>query len=154
MHNFRQFFHVAAVASHLGVMRVTDLLSSLTEGLSENERTRARVFFVSNRHLRAAARELDAWTETTEQIRGINLGSLPLVILSAGEPEAPWVQEFQVMHDEMLSVSTRSAHRIVYGAEHLNIITKRENARRVSRSILEMVYAVRNELNDLQRGLS
>jgi len=148
MHNFRQFFHVAALASHFGVMRVTDMLSSMTEGLSETERTRGRVFFVSNRHLRAAARELDAWAETTEQIRGINLGGVPLVILSAGEPDAPWVQEFQIMHNEMLSVSTRSAYRIIYGAEHLNIVTKRENARRVSRSILDMVYAVRSDSND------
>jgi pimeloyl-ACP methyl ester carboxylesterase len=148
MHNFRQFFHVAAVASHFGVMRVTDMLSSLTEGLSENERARGRVFFVSNRHLGTAARELDAWTETTEPIHGINLGNLPLTILSAGEPDAAWVQEFQVMHEEMLSVSTRSTHRILRGAEHLNIVTKRENARRVSRSILDMVYAVRSELND------
>jgi pimeloyl-ACP methyl ester carboxylesterase len=140
MDNFRRFFHAAAAASHFGIMRVADLLSSMTEGLSQNERTRARMFFVSNRHLKASARELDAWNETTEQIRSIkDFGAIPLLILSAGEPQEAWVAEFQNLHVEMARLSTRGSHRIVPGAEHLNIITRRESAEHVSRAILELV---------------
>src|SRR5262249_9268136 len=83
LRNFRNFFPAAAAASHFGIMRVTDLLSTMTEGLSESERTRARMFFVSARHLKSAARELDAWKETTDQTRSIHFGNLPLLILSA-----------------------------------------------------------------------
>ena len=54
--NFRRFFHTAAAASHFGVMRVADLLWSMTEGLSESERARARMYLVSNGHLKASAR--------------------------------------------------------------------------------------------------
>jgi pimeloyl-ACP methyl ester carboxylesterase len=138
--NFRRFFHTAAAASHFGVMRVADLLSTMTQGLSSAERTRARMFFVSNHHLKASARELDAWNETTEQIRAIkDFGAIPLLILSAGEPQAAWVTEFQNLHVEMARLSTRGSHQIVRGAEHLNIVTRRENAGHVSRAILELV---------------
>src|SRR5262249_20103675 len=143
MQNFRNFFHVASAASHFGVMRVTDLLSSMTEGLSGSERARARVFFVSGRHLKSAARELDAWKGTAEQTRAVRFGNLPLLILSAPEPQVQWVKEFQKMHEEMLSLSTSSTHRTVPGAEHLNIVTRQENALHVSRGILEVVDEVR-----------
>ena len=138
--NFRRFFHAAAAASHFGIMRVADLLSSMTEGLSQNERTRARMFFVSNRHLKNSARELDTLSETTEQARSIkDFGAIPLLILSAAEPQEAWVTEFQNLHLEMARLSTRGSHRIVPGAEHLNIITRRESAEHVSRAILELV---------------
>jgi pimeloyl-ACP methyl ester carboxylesterase len=139
LRNFRNFFHAAAAASHLGIMRVTDLLSTMTEGLSESERTRARMFFVSARHLRSSARELDTWKETMGQTRLIHFGDLPVLILSAAEPQAEWVNEFHVMHEEMLGMSTRAAHHIIPGVEHLNFVTRRENAQQVSRAILEFI---------------
>lgn len=138
--NFRRFFHAAAAASHFGIMRVADLMSSMTEGLSESERARARTFFVSNRHLKASARELDAWNETTKQARAIkDFGAIPLLILSAGEPQDSWVTEFQDLHREMAHLSTRGSHQIIPEAEHLNMVTRRESARRLSRAILELV---------------
>jgi pimeloyl-ACP methyl ester carboxylesterase len=140
--NFRRFFHAAAAASHFGVMRVADLLSSMTEGLSPSERARARMFFVSNRHLKASARELDAWKETTEQTRAIkDFGAIPLLILSAGEPQDSWVTEFQDLHKEMARLSSRGSHQIIPGAEHLNIITRSESAGHLSRAVLELVRA-------------
>jgi hypothetical protein len=112
----------------------------MTQGLSLGERSRARTFFVSNRHLKASARELDAWNDTTEQIRAIkDFGAIPLLILSAGAPQADWVTEFQNLHVEMARLSTRGSHQIVRGAEHLDIVTRRENAQHVSRAILELV---------------
>jgi pimeloyl-ACP methyl ester carboxylesterase len=145
MQNFRTFFHTAAAASHLGVMRVTDMLSTMSEGLSDFERRRARAFFVSARHLKASARELDAWKETAEQTRSIHLGSIPVLILSASEPQMEWVQDFQAMHEEMLNLSSLAVHRIVPGVEHLNFVTRRENAERVSDSILELVEEIRRK---------
>jgi pimeloyl-ACP methyl ester carboxylesterase len=140
--NFRRFFHTAAAASHFGVMRVADLLSSMTEGLSQNERNRARMFFVSNHHLKTSARELDALNETTAAVRSIKgFGAIPLLVLSAGAPQDSWVTEFQNLHVEMAHLSTRGSHRIVPEAEHLNIITRRESAEHLSRAILELVRA-------------
>src|SRR5262245_10381052 len=141
LRNFRNFFHAAAAASHLGTMRVTDLLSTMTEGLSESERTRARMFFVSARHLKSSARELDAWKETMDQMRSIHLADLPVLILSAAEPQVDWVHQFHVLHEEMLGLSTRSGHRIIPGVEHLNFVTRRENVRPIIRAILELVAA-------------
>jgi pimeloyl-ACP methyl ester carboxylesterase len=143
--NFRTFFHTAAAASHFGVMRVMDMLSSMTDGLSDSERTRARAFFVTARHLKSSARELDAWKETADQIRSVHFGALPLVILSAAEPRADWVQELEGMHHEMASLSTRSVHRVIPGAEHFNIITHRANAERVSEAILELVHTTKRK---------
>jgi pimeloyl-ACP methyl ester carboxylesterase len=144
LRNFRNFFHAAAAASHLGVMRVTDLLSTMTEGLSGFERTRARMFFVSARHLTASARELDTWTETSDQMRPVHFGDLPILILSAAEPQVEWVNEFHVMHEEMLGLSTRANHRIIPGVEHLNFVTRQDNIRPIIRAILELIAAAKD----------
>ena len=93
----------------------------------------------SNQADRSSARELDAWKETTDQTRSIHFGDLPVLILSAAEPQVEWVQQFHVMHQEMLGLSARAAHRIIPSVEHLNFITQRENAQHVSRAILEFI---------------
>jgi pimeloyl-ACP methyl ester carboxylesterase len=145
MENFRRFFHVASIAAHFGLMRHTNILSGLTEGLSDQERARGRAFLASHRHLKSSARELDAWKDTTDQTRSLDLGELPLTILSAGEPRVAWVKEFQRMHEEMTDLSTHASHRIIPGVEHLNIVTNPENALHVIAAILEMIEQVRTE---------
>jgi pimeloyl-ACP methyl ester carboxylesterase len=139
MRNLRRFFHFASIASHLGLMHLTDILSRMTEGLSDGERARGRAFFASARHLKSAGRELDAWRETADQTRSIHFGELPLNILSADEPPVPWVKDFQIMHEEMVRLSTRGSHRIIPGVEHLNLVTSRNNSVHVTRAILEAV---------------
>ena len=102
------------------------------------------MFFVSNGHLKASARELDAWEKRRLQTRSIkDFGTIPLLVLSAGQPQAPWVTEFQNLHQEMTRLSTRGSHRIVPGAEHLNIMTRRESGHYMSRAILELIHAHR-----------
>src|SRR5262249_21387256 len=137
--NFRIFFHTAAVFSHLGVMRATDMLSGMTDGLSDLERERGKAFFVAARHLKSAARELDAWNETTDQTRSVQLGAIPVLILSASEPQVEWVKDFQALHKEMINLSSHAVHRIVPGVEHLNFVTHRDNAELVSNAIFELV---------------
>jgi len=144
--NARNMLHLASAASHLGIMRLTDVISRMTEGLSEDERARAKAFLVSARHLKSAARELDAWTDTADQTRSIHLDDIPLLILSADQPQLPWVRDFQALHHEMTKLSSRSAHRVVTGVEHFDIITRPANAAHVAEAILEMVeYARRRE---------
>jgi len=145
MHYLRRFFHFASLASKFGVIRLTRVLAKMTDGLSDVERTRGREFFASARHLKSAARELDAWNETAVQTRTIRLGNLPITILSADEPRVAWVKDFQAMHEEMTGLSTRTFHRIVPGVEHLNIVTSRKNALHVSDAILELVEQIRAE---------
>jgi pimeloyl-ACP methyl ester carboxylesterase len=148
MDNFRRFFHVASFAAHFGLMRLTNILSGLTEGLSPEETARGREFLASHRHLKSSARELDAWKDTTDQTRSLDFGELPLTILSATEPQVAWVKDFQKMHEEMASLSNRASHRIIPGVEHLNIVTRRENAVHVTSAILEMIEQVRAEARD------
>ena len=153
MKNLRRFFHIASVASHFGVMRLTDIFSRMTAGLSDGERTRGRALFASSQHLKSAARELDAWTDTTGQTRSIHFGNLPLTILSADEPQISWVKDFQVMHEEMVRLSARASHRIIHGVEHLNIVTNREHSVQVTGAIVEMVERIRAGENlDIERG--
>jgi hypothetical protein len=52
------------------------------------------------------------------------------------------VKDFQVMHEEMASLSARCAHRVIHGAEHLNIVTHRKNALHVAQAILEVCRSV------------
>ena len=142
MKNFRLFFHIASAASHLGIMRLTSAVSVMTDGLSEKEKARGKAFFAAARHLKAAARELDAWKETTDEMRSIQFDNLPLLILSADQPPIPWVKDFQVMHEETARLSARGVHRVIQGAEHLNIVTHRKNALHVAQAILEVAGQV------------
>lgn len=145
MQRFRTFLHIASAASHFGVMRLTKTLSAMTEGLSDSERARGRAFLGTSRHLQSTARELDAWKETTDQTRAVQFGNLPLIILSADEPQVPWVRDFQIMHEEMRRLSRRASHHIIPGVEHLNLVTRRDHAVHVARAILEVVEGVRRE---------
>src|SRR5262249_34869785 len=108
MRSLRTFFHLASFAANFGVMRLTNVLSKMTDGFSDSERTRGREFFASARHLISAARELDVWNETTAQTRTIQLGNLPVIILSADQPRVAWVKDFQAMHEEMTGLSTQA----------------------------------------------
>jgi pimeloyl-ACP methyl ester carboxylesterase len=141
--NARTMFHLASAASHLGIMRLTDAISNMTEGLSEDETARAKSFLVSARHLKASARELGAWKRTSDQTRSVHFGDVPLLILSADQPQLSWVKEFEALHHEMVRLSDQSAHRIVHGAEHLNIVTRPEHAANVAEAILEVVEYLR-----------
>ena len=143
--NFRRFFHTAAAASHFQV-HARGRLAVEHDGRAFRKQTTAgaRMFFVSNGHLKALARELDAWDETAAQTRLIkDFGATPLLVLSAGRPQAAWVAEFQNLHQEMTRLSTHGSHRIVPGAEHLSIMTRRESGHSMSRAILELIRAQR-----------
>ena len=48
------------------------------------------------------------------------------------------------MHEEMAGLSSRASHHIIPGVEHLNIVTRRENALHVTRAILEVVEHIRS----------
>lgn len=141
--NAKNLLHLASMASHLGIMRLTDAISGMTEGLSENEKARGKAFLATARHLKASARELDAWKETANQTRSVHLGDIPLLVLSAGAPQLPWVEDFQKLHQLMTSLSNRSAHRVVPGVDHLTMVTRHENASQVSQAILEVVEYAR-----------
>jgi pimeloyl-ACP methyl ester carboxylesterase len=147
MKNFRRFFHLASAGSYFGLMRLTDIFSRMTGGLSDANRALGRTFFASARHLKSAARELDAWKETAEQTRSLHFGEIPLTILSADEPQVPWVKDFQNMHEEMAGLSSSAVHHIIPGVEHLNMVTRRENSVHVTRAILEVVELIRSGNN-------
>ena len=45
----------------------------------------------------------------------------------------------------MVGLSSRAAHYIIPGVEHLNMVTLRENSVHVTRAILEVVEHIRSE---------
>ncbi len=58
------------------------------------------------------------------------------------------------MHEEMTGLSTRASHRIIPGVEHLNLVTRRENAVHVASAVLEMVAQIRTEVHDAEVAVS
>lgn len=76
---------------------------------------------------------------------GEHLRGKPVVVLSAGEPDAMNFppgdrRAFTAMHARMAEdLSSRGEHKTVEGADHLSVVTDRENAKKVADAVRRVV---------------
>jgi hypothetical protein len=64
----------------------------------------------------------------------------PLIVLTAGEHPASWM----TTQKEMLTLSTNSAHQVVTGASHTDMVLEEKYAAVTAQAILADVDSVRN----------
>ena len=67
----------------------------------------------------------------------------PLVVLTAGSgSDAAWL----AAQDDLASLSTNSAHRVIDGATHNDLVRDEDAAAATSQAILDVVSSVRSEV--------
>jgi len=139
-----------AVAARLGIIRVLDPLGDYAERLPARQEAEGRAYVASQKPyggLWADVRLGESATETLQE--GEHLDGEPLVVLSAGEPDAMNFppgdrREFTEMHARMArELSSWGEHRVVRGADHLSIVVEKEHAAEVADAIGELIQNVR-----------
>ena len=116
----------------------------LTEGLPPQQAAELMAFTTTPRALSTVGDVAFVWDSLTRSlINGAgNLGDLPLIVLSVTEQAVRGAQLTE-LQAELPSLSSNSQHITVEGADHEGLVSRPENARIVTESILSTVEAVR-----------
>jgi pimeloyl-ACP methyl ester carboxylesterase len=101
-------------------------------------------FTVTTKYFQAIEDQFRALPDTLRQERQvITLGAVPLIVVSATLPDDETRQVWNEINGELAKLSTNSVHRVVQGAEHQDLVRKREHAEVTMNAIQEVVQAVR-----------
>jgi hypothetical protein len=104
-------------------------------------RAAAAFFAAPGQHITMLA-ELAAWESTTNQARAAgNLGSKPLIIVSAGTGSS---DEWRDLQADLVTLSTNSRQLVVEQGTHQGLLLQQEAARMTSEAILQVIEAVRS----------
>ena len=111
-----------------------------------------RAFNASRRFVEGFMGELRAIPQSCDQVRRTpGLGSRPLAVLTAGNAYGEFEPEvaerarraWGALQDDLARLSTNSAHRVVPGATHSQLVDRNATSRATVRAILQVVEAVR-----------
>ena len=131
--------------AHLGIMRLADPLGAYVDGLPPRVAGEARAILASTHQWRGfIADALVGESAAALLMEGETLANAPLVVLSAAEPDEAFGPEarprFTAMHARMAAtLSPRTVHRIVAGANHYTIVTRPEYARATVEAVQQIL---------------
>jgi pimeloyl-ACP methyl ester carboxylesterase/membrane protease YdiL (CAAX protease family) len=124
----------------IGFLRMFDLVTpQVATGLPEHEYAIMRANFALPQASAVGADSLTVWdSRTRAQVSAARpLGDLPLAVLSVTE-QPLYGEVLTALQGEMPGLSSNSAHRIVVGATHENLISDRAHAAVVADTILQI----------------
>lgn len=139
--------HVWPFLTRIGLLRLGAASGALGYGDLPTAQGEAFVAWqAATKHSRALRDQVIAFAATSTQVLAAEqqLGTLPLLVLSAEQPAAD--RPRQVWTDvnvEIAALVPDGSHRIVPGSNHMSLVLNREHAGIVSRAILDMVQAAR-----------
>jgi hypothetical protein len=125
--------------ARLGLGRVVND-RAFTE-LPSPQRNQERAFLATPRHNRSIRDEVNQIRTALDQAADLQtLGSTPLAVVTAGRGhDADWFP----MQDDLVTLSTNSAHWTLANATHAMIVSDENTARQRSNAIIDVVDAVR-----------
>jgi pimeloyl-ACP methyl ester carboxylesterase len=127
-------------SARLGLPR---LVGQLDFGsLPPGARDEARALIVTPNHVQSTIDEYMRAAASADQAASLrDFGDKPLFVLTAGSgSDAEWM----AAQDDLASLSTNSAHRVVDGAAHIDLIFEKDDAAVTSQAILDVVSSVRS----------
>jgi len=112
------------------------------DDLPKENQAAERAFNVTTRFFRTLSDQYDVLSQTYSQQREVtNLGTTPLVVVSATVPDDATRRVWTEMNGELTKLSTRGVHRVVPGAMHAQLLYKREHAQITIDAIRQVVQA-------------
>jgi pimeloyl-ACP methyl ester carboxylesterase len=131
---------LVSTAARLGLARL--YAQSAFGSLPPRSRDEVRASDATPSTLRSTIDEYLQATASTEQAAALgDFAAKPLIVLTAGSGhDAAW----SAAQNRMARLSTNSAHRIIDGAAHEDLITNQEDAAATTQAILDVVAAVRS----------
>ena len=110
--------------------------------LPPQSRAELRANVTTGRNLRSFVDEFAQATNSEAEAASFrNFGAKPLIVLTAGTGSDA---KLIASHNRIAAMSTNSAHRIVAGASHEELIADQSKSAATSQAILDVVSAIRN----------
>jgi pimeloyl-ACP methyl ester carboxylesterase len=138
-------------ALRLGIYRLSGIATRVAAGLPEQQQAESVAFQCSSRHIPGVRSEIHVADSAAEHMRSLpaDLGDLPVIVLSAGQPDVGFKGEARpkltAVHSNLARQSTRGVHRMVEGADHYSIVQREEYTPAVTAAIREVVETVRGK---------
>jgi len=131
--------------SPFGLVRLTKPLMELpTYDLPEEARLASASFSVSTRFFQSLIAQGESMpTVLREEHAVTSLGDIPLLVLTANEPDDAVRKVWTQANIEMAELSTNGSYRIVEGATHISLAYRHNDAQVCTDGILEALESVR-----------
>ncbi|MEO8695553.1 MAG: alpha/beta fold hydrolase [Acidimicrobiales bacterium] len=136
---FRRASGVLPSLSRFGISRAVN--QTAYGDLPPGARDEQRAFWSTPRHNRSVRDEFAELRTAMAQAESTNLGDRPLVVVTA---QRDALEGWMSAQDELATLSTNVAHRVVAGATHSSLVDNAAYAAESSRAIRDVVGAVRS----------
>jgi pimeloyl-ACP methyl ester carboxylesterase len=136
---FRRASAVMPSLSRLGVMRLVN--DTQFGNLPSPQREQERAFLSTPRHNRSVRDEFHTIRTAMGQAGALQtLGDIPLIVVTAERgQDSGWIEA----QDDLLTLSSNSAHRFLPDATHDMVVGDEATARESSDAVLDVVTAIR-----------
>ena len=130
--------------SRIGLVRISGAAAQDLQGLPPDYYEEALGIYSSYQHWDGILADAEVGDSAAEFLRrGENLEEVPLIVLSASEPDGAFDARqreiFLEQHAQIASLSAQGRHRIVNGAGHVTIVTHQEHASAISQAIFDLL---------------
>lgn len=132
MRTFLFFLEFAHSLAARNLPSITLQMAPHLEGLPEIESRAIQSFLKNPRHLKTSAREARAWKVSAEHVRDSQLGSTPLLMITAQKSALGGWADYQ---RELAGLSTIVKHITFTDVSHLSMLAERAHAIRVGAEI-------------------
>ena len=128
----------------LGVLRALNLSRGITAGLPARQAAELRAGAALPGFAATEAAQIRSWSVSREQLNAAGpLGDLPLAVLAVSEQPLGG-ELLTALQRELAELTKDASFEVVQGASHESLISNREHARIVARTIEAVVQAARN----------
>jgi pimeloyl-ACP methyl ester carboxylesterase len=130
----------------LGVLRALNLSRGITAGLPARQAAELRAGAALPGFAATEAAQMRSWSVSREQLNAAGpLGDLPLAVLAVSEQPLGG-ELLTALQRELAELTQGSSFEVVQGASHESLISNREHARVVARTIEAVVQAARDSV--------
>ncbi|HTF41724.1 MAG TPA: alpha/beta hydrolase [Propionibacteriaceae bacterium] len=128
----------------LGVLRALNLSRGITAGLPARQAAELRAGAALPGFAATEAAQIRSWSVSREQLNAAGpLGDLPLAVLAVSEQPLGG-ELLTALQRELAELTKDASFEVVQGASHESLISNREHARIVAKTIESVVPAARN----------
>jgi pimeloyl-ACP methyl ester carboxylesterase len=130
----------------LGVLRALNLSRGITAGLPARQAAELRAGAALPGFAATEAAQIRSWSVSREQLNAAGpLGDLPLAVLAVSEQPLGG-ELLTALQRELAELTQDSSFEVVQGASHESLLSNREHARVVAKTIETVVQAARDSV--------
>ncbi len=143
-----RFLAIAPWLARVGLIRLSGQGRNLSQDLPPRQSEEYNAAYNTVRFWQTLLAQQQGWQDTTLQVQATDgLGDLPLVVLSANQPDNEIRRVWNEVNAGLALLSSRGVHQVVKGATHAGIVQNEPYAGQTSQAIIDLVKTVRGELS-------